>query len=134
MTADEVIVGARALQPEAILLVMPWHDTDRIERCADTLLKLPAEVHLGPEHILDRFDEVALVKIGPISSLQLRRMPQPYRLGDGMLLGGFFSTGHQHGPGCYYTTVAHLPSYHDYSTGFRCCADASETPRDADRR
>jgi Undecaprenyl-phosphate glucose phosphotransferase len=70
-----VIAGARVLQPEAILLVMPWHDTDRIDRCADTLLKIPAEIHLGPEHILDRFDQVQLVKIGSISSLQLRRMP-----------------------------------------------------------
>jgi Undecaprenyl-phosphate glucose phosphotransferase len=72
---EEVVAAARVLQPEAIVLVMPWHDTDRIERCADALRKLPAEVHLGPEHILDRFDQVQLVKIGSISSLQLRRMP-----------------------------------------------------------
>jgi Undecaprenyl-phosphate glucose phosphotransferase len=72
---EQVITGARVLQPEAIVLVMPWHDTDTIERCADTLLKLPAEIHLGPEQILDRFEQVELLKIGPISSLQLRRMP-----------------------------------------------------------
>jgi Undecaprenyl-phosphate glucose phosphotransferase len=72
---EQVISGARVLQPEAIVLVMPWHDTDMIERCADALLKLPAEIHLGPEHILDRFEQVELLKIGPISSLQLRRMP-----------------------------------------------------------
>jgi Undecaprenyl-phosphate glucose phosphotransferase len=72
---DQVVAGARALQPEAIVLVMPWHDTDTIDRCADTLRKLPTELHLGPEHILDRFEQVELVKIGPISSLQLRRMP-----------------------------------------------------------
>jgi exopolysaccharide biosynthesis polyprenyl glycosylphosphotransferase len=46
-----------------------------IDRCADTLRKLPAELHLGPEHILDRFEQVELLKIGPITSLQLRRMP-----------------------------------------------------------
>jgi Undecaprenyl-phosphate glucose phosphotransferase len=72
---EQVIAGARVLQPEAILLVMPWHDTDMIDRCADTLRKLPVELHLGPEHILDRFEQVQLLKIGPISSLQLRRMP-----------------------------------------------------------
>jgi Undecaprenyl-phosphate glucose phosphotransferase len=72
---DETIAGARVLQPEAILLVMPWHDTDTIDRCVDTLIKLPAEIHLGPEHVLDRFEQVQLLKIGPISSLQLRRMP-----------------------------------------------------------
>jgi Undecaprenyl-phosphate glucose phosphotransferase len=72
---EHVIAGARVLQPEAILLVMPWHDTDMIDRCADTLRKLPVELHLGPEHVLDRFEQVQLLKIGPISSLQLRRMP-----------------------------------------------------------
>jgi Undecaprenyl-phosphate glucose phosphotransferase len=72
---EQVIASARVLQPEAILLVMPWHDTDMIDRCADTLRKLPVELHLGPEHILDRFEQVQLLKIGPISSLQLRRMP-----------------------------------------------------------
>jgi FlaA1/EpsC-like NDP-sugar epimerase len=72
---EQVIVGARSLQPEAIVLVMPWHDTDTIDRCAETLRKLPTEVHLGPEHILDRFEQVELVKIGSISSLQLRRTP-----------------------------------------------------------
>ena len=72
---EQVIAGARLLQPEAVLLVMPWHDTDVIDRCVETLRKLPAEVHLGPEHILDRFEQVQLLRIGPISSLQLRRMP-----------------------------------------------------------
>jgi hypothetical protein len=28
------------------------------------------------------------------------------------------------GDGCSYKTVAHDADYHDYSTGFRCCADA----------
>ena len=27
------------------------------------------------------------------------------------------------GAGCLYATTAHAQSYHDYSTGFRCCAD-----------
>jgi hypothetical protein len=41
-------------------------------------------------------------------------------------MGGFYSTTDQHGAGCAYTTIAHEPSYHDYSTGFRCCADAGD--------
>jgi Undecaprenyl-phosphate glucose phosphotransferase len=72
---EQAIAAARPLQPEAILLVMPWHETGTIEHCADVLLKLPAEIHLGPEHILDRFEEVQLIKVGPIASLQLSRMP-----------------------------------------------------------
>ncbi len=85
------------------------------------------------EWVAERVD-AGMSKRYQLESVQQHRLPQPYRLGDGILLGGFFSTGHQHGPGCFYTTVAHLPSYHDYSTGFRCCADASETPRSGDRR
>lgn len=72
---EQAIAGARPLQPEAILLVMPWNEADTIEHCADALLKLPAEIHLGPEHILDRFGQIELLKVGPIASLQLRRMP-----------------------------------------------------------
>ncbi len=72
---DQAIAGARLLQPEAIVLVMPWHDAATIEYCADALLKLPTEIHLGPEHILDRFEEVQLLKIGSMASLQLRRTP-----------------------------------------------------------
>ncbi|MBX3231053.1 MAG: SUMF1/EgtB/PvdO family nonheme iron enzyme [Labilithrix sp.] len=43
----------------------------------------------------------------------------------GSFYGGYYqdvaSTGH--GEGCSYKTTAHNQSYHDYSTGFRCCAD-----------
>ena len=54
----------------------------------------------------------------------VERVEQPWAAGNGMFLGGFYSTFEQHGPGCYYTTIAHEPKYHDYSTGFRCCATA----------
>ena len=30
--------------------------------------------------------------------------------------------------GCQYITTAHGVSYHDYSTGFRCCSDPFGTP------
>jgi formylglycine-generating enzyme len=40
-------------------------------------------------------------------------------------MGGFYSTHGELGPGCTFTTIAHEPRYHDYSTGFRCCADAN---------
>lgn len=54
----------------------------------------------------------------------VERKEQPWRAGNGMFMGGFFSTTVEHGPGCTYTTIAHEPSYHDYSTGFRCCKSA----------
>jgi len=42
---------------------------------------------------------------------------------DGTFLGGFFMDTFQNGEGCAYRTRAHPIEYHDYSTGFRCCAD-----------
>jgi hypothetical protein len=43
---------------------------------------------------------------------------------DGTFKGGFYADASLNGPGCSYTTTAHDFAYHDYSTGFRCCADA----------
>jgi hypothetical protein len=44
---------------------------------------------------------------------------------NGTFYGGYYqdvaSIGH--GDGCGYQTTAHAARYHDYSTGFRCCAD-----------
>jgi hypothetical protein len=42
----------------------------------------------------------------------------------GTFYGGFYQDTRIHGEGCTYVTEAHAASYHDYSTGFRCCADA----------
>ncbi|MCC6552555.1 MAG: SUMF1/EgtB/PvdO family nonheme iron enzyme [Polyangiaceae bacterium] len=55
----------------------------------------------------------------------VERRRQPWREGNGIFMGGFFSTTDEHGPGCHFITVAHEPAYHDYSTGFRCCAAAA---------
>jgi formylglycine-generating enzyme required for sulfatase activity len=52
---------------------------------------------------------------------QVTRRPQPMKEGNGIFMGGFFSTTSEHGPGCKFITTAHEPRYHDYSTGFRCC-------------
>jgi formylglycine-generating enzyme required for sulfatase activity len=59
---------------------------------------------------------------------EVERREQPWTVGNGMFLGGFFSTTDELGPGCYFTTVAHEPRYHDYSTGFRCCTEARPEP------
>ncbi len=45
--------------------------------------------------------------------------------GHGIFMGGFYSTLSEHGRGCGFITPGHEPKYHDYSTGFRCCKDAS---------
>jgi sulfatase modifying factor 1 len=40
----------------------------------------------------------------------------------GHFRGGWYGDAELNGPGCMYVTSAHERTYHDYSTGFRCCA------------
>jgi hypothetical protein len=42
---------------------------------------------------------------------------------NGTFQGGYWLDTSLHGDGCAYRTIAHPADYHDYSTGFRCCAD-----------
>jgi len=42
---------------------------------------------------------------------------------NGTFQGGYWLDTSLHGDGCAYRTIAHGYDYHDYSTGFRCCAD-----------
>lgn len=42
---------------------------------------------------------------------------------NGTFQGGLWLDTSQHGEGCAYRTTSHEYGYHDYSTGFRCCAD-----------
>ena len=42
---------------------------------------------------------------------------------NGTFQGGYWLDTAEHGDGCAYRTIAHPYDYHDYSTGFRCCAD-----------
>lgn len=44
---------------------------------------------------------------------------------DGTFRGGFYVDTVINGQGCLYRTTAHNFTYADYSTGFRCCADAA---------
>ena len=43
----------------------------------------------------------------------------------GTFRGGYYVDTRINGEGCLYRTVAHDSGHWDYSTGFRCCADAS---------
>jgi len=74
------------------------------------------------EWVSDRVDAALPAKIELIEDLRGRI---DRNLGHGIFMGGFYSTTSEHGPGCRFVTIGHEPSYHDYSTGLRCCADAS---------
>ena len=43
---------------------------------------------------------------------------------SGTFRGGFYLDNTTHGIGCIYRATGHSTIYRDYSTGFRCCADA----------
>ncbi len=49
----------------------------------------------------------------------------PDSSGRARFRGGYYGDAERNGHGCKYVTRAHGPGYHDYSTGFRCCADPS---------
>jgi formylglycine-generating enzyme required for sulfatase activity len=72
------------------------------------------------EWVSDRVDRSLKSKL-PSLAVVSRRIGR--HTGNGIFMGGFFSTLNQHGEGCTFATAAHDVGYHDYSTGFRCCAD-----------
>jgi formylglycine-generating enzyme required for sulfatase activity len=76
------------------------------------------------EWVADRVDHTLPSKL-PVPAIIQRRIGR--HVGNGIFMGGFFSTTNEHGDGCTFTTAAHDPRYHDYSTGFRCCQDAAST-------
>ena len=45
--------------------------------------------------------------------------------GHGRFAGGYFVDDVINGEGCTYLTTAHVPTWHDYSLGTRCCCDAA---------
>jgi formylglycine-generating enzyme len=45
---------------------------------------------------------------------------------SGTFRGGYYMDTTQNGDGCGYATTAHGFTYHDYSTGFRCCMDPQQ--------
>lgn len=65
-----------------------------------------------------------------VNSSLPKKIPIPYGVqnmgqrNNGVFMGGYYSSHREHGRGCEYVTTHHAPGYHDYSTGFRCCADA----------
>jgi formylglycine-generating enzyme required for sulfatase activity len=77
------------------------------------------------EWVSDTLDEALMERL---EKDRVERRKQPMREGNGLFVGGFFSTTNELGPGCMYVTAAHEPSYHDYSTGFRCCKNAPSPP------
>ena len=71
----DAATSVRQLEPDAIFVLLPWSATETIDRCAETFVSLPVEIHLGPEQVLYKFEEAKLSTLGPVASLQLTRRP-----------------------------------------------------------
>jgi len=69
------VASVRSLTPDAVFVLLPWSAMAMIERCAETFQALPVEIHLGPEQVLHKFEEVKLFTLGPVASLQITRRP-----------------------------------------------------------
>jgi formylglycine-generating enzyme len=74
------------------------------------------------EWVSDRVDDSLPEKVPLLPNL-VRKLGRNH--GHGIFMGGFFSTGSEHGRGCAFVTIGHEPKYHDYSTGFRCCRNVA---------
>jgi exopolysaccharide biosynthesis polyprenyl glycosylphosphotransferase len=72
---EAAIAAARALQPEAIVLLLPWSASEAIAICVERFLALPAEVHLGPDRVLQKYSDVQLSRFGAFASFRLTRVP-----------------------------------------------------------
>jgi Undecaprenyl-phosphate glucose phosphotransferase len=72
---EYALIQAREANPDAILLLAPWTATDAVKQTAEKFGVLPAELHLGPDGMLEEFTNAELLRIGPISTLQLTAAP-----------------------------------------------------------
>ncbi len=72
---QDAVSYARALGPDDIFIISPWANQKVIDHCIEAFMTVPASIHLGPEHILDRFEHVSIEKIGSVASLHLLRPP-----------------------------------------------------------
>ena len=82
------------------------------------------ELDQGVRSALIRQREALRQQLRALDAEGVHRQFQYVQVGNGVFMGGFYSTRGELGPGCSFTTVAHDAHYHDYSTGFRCCRDA----------
>jgi Undecaprenyl-phosphate glucose phosphotransferase len=67
--------AARMMRPDDIFLALPWSEADVIDACVDAFARTPAEIHLAPQSILERYQDARVANLGALSSLSLARTP-----------------------------------------------------------
>lgn len=70
-----IAAQARDMLLDDVLIIVPWSETETIDRLVDGFMRIPVTIHLGPERIFDRFQDIHIAKAGGIASLQLGRPP-----------------------------------------------------------
>lgn len=72
----QAVERTRDLKIDDVYIAVPWSDTETIDLCVEAFLNTPTTLHLAPERVLDRFDQMAISRIGAMASLELTR-PMP---------------------------------------------------------
>lgn len=72
---DEAVDRARESNPDAIFLLAPWTASDAVLHSAEKFAALPAELHIGPDRLLEDFKDASLNHFGPIRTIQLTWTP-----------------------------------------------------------
>lgn len=67
--------SARMLRPDDVFILAPWSRQEVIDAAVEAFLRVPAAIHLGPERVLDRFQDAHISHMGPVASLNLVRKP-----------------------------------------------------------
>jgi exopolysaccharide biosynthesis polyprenyl glycosylphosphotransferase len=69
------VEAARDLNVEDVLLLLPWSQRTVIDRLTTAFLAVPVSIHLGPEHDLERFGDIAISRLANAPCLRLARAP-----------------------------------------------------------
>ena len=127
----------------------PWGDERHDGYCADThrVAPLPVVFPGVAAPLLYDFDRMNDPRLNQVKGSLAPTGTYPRCRGDarvwdmvgnlhewtaattGTFRGGYYLDTTLNGDGCDYATVAHDRGYHDYSIGFRCCADVRAVKR-----
>lgn len=77
LSDDLALAGAtaRILRPDDIYILAEWTDRITIDACVSVFQRIPASLHLGPERILEGFQDAKIDRAGNIVSLNVVRRP-----------------------------------------------------------
>ena len=72
---SDAAATARRLDIHDVVLAVPMHDDELIDRAVDAFCELPVALHLDAGRLGERFEKLALARVGPVSGLALNPAP-----------------------------------------------------------